>query len=131
MVHDAPEISIALDRTRICGKRVLYVDDDPLLRKAMARLLDRAGAICRPAGTHEDAVTLLDRDPHVDLAILDFHMPNGTVADLVPRLRSVRPDLPLIGTSGLDRQREFAECGVTRFIPKPWDLEDLLRVPSS
>jgi CheY-like chemotaxis protein len=114
----------------IRGRRVLYVDDDPRLRRLVARLLDGVGATCRPAGTHEDAIAILDRDPRIDLAILDFHMPDGPVARLVPRLRTARPRLTVVGTSAADRRSDFAACGVTRFIAKPWSPEDLLRVAS-
>lgn len=118
----------ASDRNRVRGRRVLYVDDDPLLRRLVARLLGGVGATCHPAATHDDAVAILGRDPQLDLAILDFDMPDGHVARLVPRLRTVRPALTLVGTSGADRLREFAESGVTRFIPKPWGLDDLCRI---
>lgn len=83
----------------IQGKRLLYVDDDPLLRRFATRLLARAGATCCPVGTHDDAVEILCRTPRLDLAILDVHMPDGDVAQLVPRLWAVRPGLCLIGTS--------------------------------
>jgi CheY-like chemotaxis protein len=112
----------------IQGRRVLYVDDDPLLLRFVTRILGRAGATCRPAATHDDAVDILRGDPQLELAILDFHMPDGDIAELVPRLRAVRPGLFLVGTSGADRCRDFAECGVTRFLSKPWSLPDLLRV---
>ena len=125
--QNAAAIRAAPDRSRIRGRRLLYVDDDPRLRLLVARLLDEAGATCHPAGTHDAALDVLDRDPRLELAILDFHMPDGHVAQLVPRLRSLRPGLPLVGTSGMDRRTDFAECGVTRFIAKPWGLDDLLR----
>jgi CheY-like chemotaxis protein len=57
-------------------------------------------------------------------------MPDGHVAHLVPRLRTVRPDLPVVGTSAANRGKDFARCGVNRFIAKPWGLEDLVRVAS-
>ena len=126
--HGARASGAAPARNGIQGRRVLYVDDDARLRGLVARLLGSAGATCRPAGTHADAIDILDRDPRLELAILDFHMPDGHVARLVPRLRRVRPGLPLVGTSGVDRSRDFARCGVTRFIAKPWGLEDLVRV---
>jgi DNA-binding NtrC family response regulator len=104
------------------------VDDDLRLRRAITRLLSGAGATCHPAGTHAAAVAILDRDPQLDLAILDFQMPDGPVSRLVSQLRSVRPDLLLMGTSGVERGRDFAKCGVTLFIAKPWSLDDLLRI---
>jgi hypothetical protein len=34
----------------------------------------------------------------------------------------------VVGTSGLDRRSAFAARGVDRFLPKPWTLDDLIRV---
>jgi len=115
-------------RARIDGKRVLYVDDEPLMRLAVARLLRRAGAVCIGAGTHDEAVVLLSFEPALDLAILDFQMPDGDVSRLVRRLRLQQPRLPLLGTSGADCRSEFAARGVDDFLPKPWALDDLIRV---
>lgn len=114
-------------RARIEGKRILYVDDDPLIRRVAARLLRGAGAACSAAGTHDEAVALL-LDVAFDLAILDFQMPDGDVSRLVRRLRLQQPSLRLLGTSGVDCRAEFAARGVGDFLPKPWALDDLIRV---
>jgi CheY-like chemotaxis protein len=115
-------------RPRIDGKRILYVDDELLLRLAATRLLRGAGAVCVSTETHDQAVVLLAFEPLIDLAILDFQMPDGDVDRLIPRLRWQRPDLTLVGTSGSDRRSEFATRGVDRFLAKPWSLDDLIRV---
>jgi CheY-like chemotaxis protein len=115
-------------RSRIHGRRILYVDDELLMRLAATRLLRGAGAVCIGTGTHDQAVVLLAFEPLVDLAILDFQMPDGDVGRLVKRLRWQRPALPLVGTSATDRRSEFAARGVDRFLPKPWALDDLIRV---
>lgn len=111
----------------IRGKRILYVDDDPSVRHATSGLLREAGVICLLAATHDQAVTLARDEPQLALAILDFQMPDGDVANLVKRLRAARAVLPLIGTSGTERSSEFAARGVTRFLEKPWQLDDLVR----
>ncbi len=113
--------------SRIRGKRILYVDDDPLLRRVTSGWLQDAGAICLLADTHDQAVTLVGGEPELALAILDFQMPDGDVGHLVKRLRTARAVLPLIGTSGADRRNEFAKRGVTQFLEKPWQLGDLVR----
>jgi CheY-like chemotaxis protein len=115
-------------RSRIQGRRILYVDDDLLMRLAVARLLRGAGAVCIGTDTHDQAVGLLGFEPLLDLAILDFQMPDGDVGRLVRRLHGQRPSLPVVGTSGSDRRSEFAARGVDRFLPKPWTLDDLIHV---
>ncbi len=64
--------------------------------------------------------------PAVALAILDFHMPDGPVDDLLKRLRLESPGLPVIGTSGADRQSAFAERGVACFLAKPWGISEFI-----
>jgi CheY-like chemotaxis protein len=116
-------------RSRIYhDRRILYVDDELSMRLAVTRLLRGAGAVCIGTGTHDQAVVLLAFEPTLDLAILDFEMPDGDVGRLVRRLHWQRPDLPLVGTSGSDQRSEFAARGVDRFLPKPWALDDLIRV---
>ena len=113
--------------SRIRGKRILYVDDNRLLRRATGALLEDAGAICLLAGTHDQAVALVGDEPELALAILDFQMPDGDVGHLVKRLRTARAVLPLIGTSAIDRRDEFTERGVLQFLEKPWQISDLVR----
>jgi CheY-like chemotaxis protein len=115
-------------RSRIHGRRILYVDDELLMRQAATRLLRGAGAECLCTGTHDQAVVLLASEPLLDLAILDYEMPDGDVGHLVRRLHSLRPALPLVGTSGSDRRSDFTARGVTLYLPKPWALDDLIHV---
>jgi len=115
-------------RSRIQGRRILYVDDEPFVRLAVACLLRGAGAVCVSTGTHDEAAVLLAFEPLLDLAILDFAMPDGDVGRLVRRLHWQRPALPLVGTSAADRRSEFAARGVDRFLLKPWAVDDLIHV---
>ena len=112
---------------RIRGKRILYVDDNPSVRRLTNGLLRDAGAICLLADTHDQAVKLAGAEPELALAMLDFQMPDGDVGRLICRLRIARPLLPLIGTSGTDHREDFADYGVTQFLEKPWPLGDLVR----
>ncbi len=113
---------------RIHARRILYVDAELSMRLAVARLLRGAGAVCIGTGTHDQAAVLLAFEPALDLAILDFEMPDGDVGGLVRRLHWQRPALPVVGTSAGDRSSEFAARGVSRFLPKPWALDDLIHV---
>ena len=115
-------------RSRIRGRRILYVDDDLLMRLSVTRLLRGAGAVCIGTDTHDRAVVLLAFEPLIDLAILDFQMPDGDVGRLVQRLLRQRPGLALVGTSASDRRSEFAARGVDRFMAKPWTLDDLIHI---
>jgi len=123
-----PAMTRTQRRSRIHGRRILYVDDEQMMRHAVARLLHGAGAVCVGTDTHDQAVVLLAVEPLLDLAILDFQMPDGDVGHLVGRLRTQRPALTLVGTSATDRRSEFAARGVDRFLLKPWTFDDLISV---
>jgi two-component system OmpR family response regulator len=110
------------------GRSLLFVDDNRLLLELISRTFEKLGAGCRTASTHDAAVRALKEDAALRVVVLDFEMPEGDVATLIRRLRSVRPEVVLVGTSGGDRRRHFAERGVNRFVPKPWRLGDLVEV---
>lgn len=110
---------------RLHGRELLFIDDNHFLLEATARAFRRVGAACRTAGNHEDAIRALKEDTNLQTVILDYEMPDGDVGDLVRRLRAVRSNILLVGTSGGDRERDFAERGVDRFVAKPWSFDEL------
>jgi DNA-binding response OmpR family regulator len=124
--HTVTDASRTSGSRSLRGLAVLYVDDDASVCVGVTRLLVRAGASCHVARSHAEAVTWIEDDPTIRLAILDYHMPDGDVADLIWRLRVARPDLLLVGTSGDERGTDFANRGVDGFLPKPWKVDDLL-----
>lgn len=108
--------------------RVLLVDDEDVIRRLAVMLLENAGAACYAADSHEQALRLLAGDEGIRYAILDYTMPEGTADILARQLRRLRPDLLLIGNSGTNRRRPFADCGIEHFLLKPWRCEDLIRL---
>lgn len=114
-----------------CGRTLLFVDDNAFLLELTARAFGRIGAPCRTAGSHEDAIHTLAHDDELRAVILDFDMPDGDVADLVERIREIRPDVVLVGSSATDRRREFADRGVDRYVPKPWGFQELVEAARS
>jgi CheY-like chemotaxis protein len=129
--HNVPLIDIVLGVAaprvdRAWAGRVLVVDDDRFYRMTVAKLFDQLGVPCVSAGSHAQAVRLLEADPGLDLAVLDYDMPDGDVGELVGRIRAIRPGILLVGNSAGDRQHDFALRGVDLFLAKPWRTADLL-----
>jgi CheY-like chemotaxis protein len=63
-----------------------------------------------------------------DLAILDLTMPQMTGMELARKLLQIRPDLPIILSSGFAdkiRPKEVMEMGVREVITKPWSIRSL------
>lgn len=108
--------------------RVLVLDDDALLRKAIVGTLEDCGAACYAADSLAHAERLLVKDEGLAYAILDFDMPASTPAEAIEKITTIRPDVVIIGTSGLYHREDFAALGVERFLQKPWLTSDLINV---
>lgn len=78
-------------------KRILLVDDHPVLRKGLARLIDSKDgfAVCGEASTAMDAMALIrELKPH--LAIVDIGLPGASGIDLTKTIRAEFPELPVL-----------------------------------
>jgi DNA-binding NtrC family response regulator len=67
---------------------------------------------------------------HPDLVLLDLRMPGLGGLEVLRRIRMVRPDLPVIIISGLgdaDTARQTLRRGAVDYLPKPFDLDHVLR----
>lgn len=109
---------------------ILLVDDDPLVREAAAPMLEVLGHSVRMAASGEDALRMLEQGAAPDLVILDMNMPGLTGAEVLPRLRALWPELPvMIATGFVDEEiQALAESRPRlRIIEKPYDLAELRR----
>jgi len=111
------------------GQHVLYLDDEEALVMLVTQLLQRTGY--RASGyTHaEKALAAVRADPYrFDLVVTDYNMPGMSGADVADELARIRPDLPVVITSGYitDELRQRAErAGVRHLIYKPNTVEEL------
>src|SRR5690606_9211715 len=64
----------------------LVVDDDPLVRRSVARHLG-ADFDVRDAGTTQSALAILEELSRVDLALVDYELPDGNGVPILERLR--------------------------------------------
>jgi len=84
---------------RPTGQTILVVDDDRDYLESTRLLLEREGHEVVAALAGREALDFL-RQRHVDLALLDYHMPQMTGAEVVTELRRFAPDLQVILTTG-------------------------------
>ena len=107
-------------------------DEDPV-RLFAARALRSKGYEVLEARSGESALDMLDDPelPGIDLLITDVVMPGIDGPTLVRRVRSSRPDLPVICISGYSedalRQRVVGTQGIS-FLQKPFSLKQLASV---
>lgn len=83
------------------GRHVLFVDDDEVITTVGQELLQRAGYEVTALNDPRAALELVRRDPRaVDLVVTDMNMPELSGLELRAQLRALRPDLPVIVSSG-------------------------------
>ena len=111
---------------------ILVADDDAAIRTVLNQALGRAGYEVRVTG---QASTLWRwvAAGEGDLVVTDVVMPDENAFDLLPRIKKLRPDLPVIVMSA---QNTFmtairaSERGAYEYLPKPFDLKELLAIIS-
>jgi two-component system, NtrC family, nitrogen regulation response regulator GlnG len=109
---------------------ILIADDDAAIRTVLNQALSRAGYEVRSTG---NAATLWRwvSQGDGDLVITDVVMPDENAFDLLPRIKKMRPDLPIIVMSA---QNTFmtairaSERGAYEYLPKPFDLKELTAI---
>jgi CheY-like chemotaxis protein len=82
-------------------RHVVYVDDYEAMGYLMSRMLGRLGHRVTAFERASDALAYLEAHAHeVDLLVSDYNMPVFSGMDVVRRARALRPDLPVLLTSG-------------------------------
>jgi CheY-like chemotaxis protein len=109
--------------------RVLLVDDDELVQSSVQALLEVLGhTAVTTAQCGEEALAKLEAGLEADLIILDMNMPGLGGAGTLPRLRTLRPTVPVLLSTGRADQvassLASAHPGVT-LLSKPFGLREL------
>ncbi len=109
---------------------VLIADDDRSIRTVLTQALGRSGYQVRSCS---NAATLWRwvEDGEGDLVITDVVMPDENGLDLIPRIRRIRPELRVVvmsAQSTLMTAVKAAQRGAFEYLPKPFDLKELLAV---
>ena len=108
---------------------VLVADDDRTIRTVLTQALTRAG--CKVHAT-ASLMTLMRwvEEGKGDLVISDVIMPDGNGLDALPRISRMRPGLPVIVISAQNTIMtaiQAAEAEAFDYLPKPFDLPDLMK----
>lgn len=109
-------------------KRILVVEDEPMIALHIEGTLEDLGHEVRDAATAADAESIL-AESAIDLAILDYHLQGETSTHLATRLKA--QGIPFIicsGTAGLDELGDAFKGA--RFLAKPFTTEGLLAAVS-
>jgi PAS domain S-box-containing protein len=107
-------------------RRVLAVDDDPVVLRALSRLLRRLDLEVESFTEPADALAYLERrEGNVDALLTDHQMPSMTGLELAEGVRRLRPDLPILLVSGLGHSTPHAARFVDAVLPKPFRQHEL------
>ena len=115
------------------SRKILVVDDDPIVLESCRRILESEGflVVCVPSAN--DAFDNLEMG-HFDLMITDIKMPRQDGFYLLGKVKEKWPvdrvlELPVLVMTGYpthETLRELKKSGVRQFIPKPFTPDELL-----
>ncbi len=110
------------------NQRILIIDDEAGIRDSLETLLTLEGFKVEMAGDGSAGLDLLASNSY-DLVLLDLSLPGESGIDILPRIKTLIPELPVImitayGTVG--NVVDAIRAGASNFVQKPWDNEKLL-----
>ena len=115
------------------SKRILVVDDEPLVCDALKMMLSFEGHVVTVKNSAEAALSVLETDAF-DMVITDFAMPGMRGNEMASRIKSQRPQMPIVMITAyaemLDSKKDSLG-GVDCLVSKPFMMEDLRRAISS
>ena len=108
--------------------RVLIVDDEPAIRRALRPPLMELGFQVVEASRGEEALQLL-HSGNVDVVLLDINMPGIGGIETLRRIRGFAPRLPVLMVTvreGEEEKVEALELGADDYITKPFSIRELI-----
>ena len=108
--------------------RVLLVDDDAAIRRALRTSLNELGFHTTEAGRGEEAIHLV-RSATFDVVLLDVQMPGMGGIKTLASLRSIAPRLPILMVTVQDSEEQKVEAlerGADDYIVKPFGVRECI-----
>ncbi len=113
------------------ARRVLIVDDEPLVRSGLQRLLQHAGYTVFAAKDGDEGLAVLEREP-IQLVISDKDMPGMSGLEFLSRVQARSPRICRIVLTGYadleSAMKAINDNAVFRFLEKPWSNDQLLNI---
>ena len=111
------------------AKTILLADDDSAIRTVLTQALNRAGYSVRSTAT-ATALWRWVSEGQGDAVLTDVVLPDENAFDVIPRIKKLRPNLPVIVMSAQNTIMTAitaAERGAYDYLPKPFDLSALVQ----
>ncbi len=109
---------------------ILLVEDDPAVRRGVREYLLASGFEISEADTCA-AAQVQFQTARVDMAICDYHLPDGNALHLITTFKGIDRDVPVVvltGHGSIDLAVRTIQAGAEQFLTKPVDLASLLVV---
>src|SRR5271167_1632747 len=117
----------AMNSTRPMG-RILVVEDDPAVQKALRRLFESEGYSVEVQGNGKSALESFQAAPPA-VIILDLRLPKLSGSDLCKEVKAQAPTLPIVvlsATSDVSDKVLLLELGADDYVTKPFSPRELL-----
>ncbi len=115
------------------GGRILVVDDDVVVQKALRRLLETRGFLVTTCGSGIEALRA-SKDEDFSVAFVDLKMPEMDGMEVIRRLRGKKPGMSIVMITAygeISTAVEAMKQGAFHFMTKPFDNEEVLELASS
>ncbi|SHJ64228.1 PAS domain S-box-containing protein [Malonomonas rubra DSM 5091] len=112
--------------------RIMIIDDDEMVLATYQNILEELGYQVTAEPKPLNALKMIEQNAdNFDLIMTDQTMPDLTGKDLAQKIKSIRPDLPLILCTGYSSQvspKDAEQLGISAFCVKPLGREELAQV---
>jgi signal transduction histidine kinase/CheY-like chemotaxis protein len=114
-------------------EKILLVDDEEGIVDLQKNMLEQHGYTITTKTSSIEALDYVTGCPEeIDLVITDQSMPEMSGTELIAEIKKIRPDIPVILTTGfstkVSSEEEAKAMGITEFIMKPVDMRSLVTV---
>jgi DNA-binding NtrC family response regulator len=115
------------ERPQVSKFEILLIDDEPQLRFTVRRFLESRGYSIREAESCQTAIEAC-RESRPDAILLDYNLPDGDALSLLPSLKEIHPDIPILiltAHATVDLAVRAMKLGAEYFLTKPVELPTL------
>ena len=113
------------------GELILLVDDEPVILRVTAMVLDKQNyrVLCATDGPEALAVFAQQMDS-ITVVLTDINLPSMDGIALIRAIKEMKPEMVFITSTGQSdelRLGELQKLGVRNFLTKPYDASNLIR----
>ena len=110
-------------------KKVLIVDDEPLILKMTSEFLGDAGFETVTASSTSEALTEIEKGG-VDAMLLDIRLPDEDGLVFLPKFKKLHPEIPVVMLTGAGyddtMMKEALKLGAAGYVSKDTEMENMI-----